>query len=220
MKAMARNLLLGLTAAAATLVFAGAASAAIAPVSLTLTQSNTTAGSTQPLGMDLTFSPTGGDSVKDLTLTLPAGLLADASIDGGACLKSATPMTACQVGSGTVTATENILVPIPLTLPATFVLVAPPRPRDLAGLALLVDNPLTGPAQLGSAGEIALRKASDPAGVGVNISFTQHPEQVPGGARRLRAHLGRQHQHHPRRTPAPGYLSVDAGTLGGQRRLI
>lgn len=71
MKAMARNLLLGLTAAAATLVFAGAASAAIAPVSLTLTQSNTTAGSTQPLGMDLTFSPTGGDSVKDLTLTLP-----------------------------------------------------------------------------------------------------------------------------------------------------
>ncbi len=179
MKALSRRVLAGLAVGVASLALAGVASAAIGPVTIKLTQSNTTAGSTQPLGMDLTFAPSGGDSVKDLTLALPPGLLADASIDGGKCLRTSKPIAACQVGSGTVTATENVLLPVPLTLPATFVLVRPPHGHDLAGLALLVTNPLTGPAQLGSAGEITVRHSKDRAGVGVNIAFAKIPNTFP-----------------------------------------
>jgi hypothetical protein len=81
------------------------ASAAISP-SLTLAPSSATAGSTASLGVTISFSPSGGDTVKDLTLALPPGLLADAAIDGGVCLKvTSAPPAACQVGTGSVSAT-------------------------------------------------------------------------------------------------------------------
>src|SRR5579859_3519110 len=92
-------------AAAITLALAPAAQAAIAPT-LSLNQSaGTQAGSQVSLGTDLKFNPGAGDSPKDLTLSLPPGLLSNASIDGGACLASATPISACRVGSGWLTAT-------------------------------------------------------------------------------------------------------------------
>jgi hypothetical protein len=54
--------------------------------------------------MDLKFNPSGGDSPKDVTINLPPGLLSDASINGGACLRATAPVPGCQVGTGTVTA--------------------------------------------------------------------------------------------------------------------
>jgi hypothetical protein len=158
---------------------APAAGASLGPVGLTLSPSSATAASTGNLGTDITFSPSGGDSAKDLTLGLPPGLLANAAIDGGACLKSATPVAACQVGSGTVTA--NLFGgPIPTALPATFDLVAPANPSQLAGLAVLVTAPGGQPTQLGPPAAVTIRPATDPAGVGLNIAFTDIPDTFDG----------------------------------------
>ncbi|HET7048667.1 MAG TPA: hypothetical protein VFI54_10410 [Solirubrobacteraceae bacterium] len=169
---MRRRVLTGLAIGLTAVVLAPAASASVTPA-LSLDQSGgTQAASTVPLGMNFTFSPTGGDSPKDLTIGLPAGLLADASINGGACLQSSTPTPACQVGSGTVTATG--LGVLPVTGQVAFDLVAPPKQGDLAGLALMVTL-LGQTSQLGSPGEIAVRPVTDPAGFGLNISFANIP---------------------------------------------
>jgi hypothetical protein len=176
--ATVRRALVGAAVVVAAAAAAPAASASITP-SLTLDQSaGTTAGSTVNLGMDLKFAPGGSDSPKDLTLTLPAGLLANASVDGGACLHATAPTAACQVGSGTVTAVPVVAglpVPTPVSVPVTFDLVAPPKPGDLAGLALQATfGGQT--SQLGSPGEITVRPTGDPAGFGLNIRFSGIPE--------------------------------------------
>ena len=161
---------------------APAAGASINPVSVTLTPSSATAGSTGNLGTDIKFTPTSGDSTKDLTLQLPSGLLANAAIDGGACLKSATPIAACQVGSGTVTAT--ILGGSGsrrACQPAAFDLVAPASQSDLAGLAVLVTAPseASRPSSARPAA-VTIRPPTDPAGVGLNIAFTNIPNTFDG----------------------------------------
>jgi hypothetical protein len=142
-----------------------AADAAITPT-LTLDQSaGTTAGSTLNLGLDLKFAPTGTDSPNLMTLNLPPGLLANASIDGGACLTMIDlDDAACQVGTGTVTAEANSSVPI--TTPVTFDLVPPPAPGDLAGLAVNSSG-----TQIGATADIKVRPSGDPNGVGITISF-------------------------------------------------
>jgi len=169
---MRRRVLLGLAVGLTAAVLAPVASASVTPA-VTLDQSGgTQAASTVPLGMNLSFSPSGSDSPKDLTIGMPPGLLADASVNGGACLKSPTPTAACQVGSGTVSATG--LDVLPVTGQVAFDLVAPPKPGDLAGLALMVTL-LGQTSQLGSPGEIAVRPATDPAGFGLNISFANIP---------------------------------------------
>jgi hypothetical protein len=169
---------LGLVAAMAGMTaLAPAASASIGTPALTLSPSSATAAATADLGADIKFSPAGGDSVKNLTLQLPAGLIANASIDGGACVKSATPLPACQVGTGTISATENSLGGAMLSLPAAFSLVAPPAPVDLAGLAVSVKDPLSGSfQQLGTPATVTVRPSSDPAGVGLNIAFSNVPD--------------------------------------------
>ena len=126
--------------AAAIACSAVTASAATVTPTLGLSPSSGPAASTANLGMDIRFAySTSGDTVKDLTLALPAGLLANASVDGGTCITSATPTAACQVGSGTITATA--LGFLPVQLPAQFDLVAPPAPGDLAGLQVLAQTP-------------------------------------------------------------------------------
>jgi hypothetical protein len=160
-------------------VLAPAASAAIAPA-LTLTESDSTAGATANLGMDLKFNPSSGDSPKDLTVVLPPGLLANAAIDGGACLSTTAPTAACQVGSGTVTAEEDELgipLPVPLSLPVAFYLVAPPKPTDLAGIALVTTS---NNAELGSPADVTVRPSGNPSGVGLNMSFTNMPDTYLG----------------------------------------
>ena len=160
-----RTLRFGAIAALGTVLCAPGASASIAPT-LKLDQSNgTAAGSTADLGLDLKFAPTGTDSPNQMTLSLPPGLLANAAVNGGACLTSADlDDAACEVGSGTVTA--NAYGTIPITTPVTFDLVPPPAPGDLAGLAVNSSG-----TQVGSTADIKVRPSGDPAGVGVTITF-------------------------------------------------
>src|SRR6202007_2123102 len=103
-RSVRRSALAGALAVAFITMLAPAAGASITPT-ITLDQSGgTAAGQTANLGVDLKFAPTASDSPDDLTLNLPPGLLANASIDGGACLQSADLNdSACQVGSGIVT---------------------------------------------------------------------------------------------------------------------
>lgn len=179
-----RRLIVSVAVAAAlaggVLASAPAAGAAIAPT-LTLDQSaGRTAGSMANLGMDLRFSDTGTDSPHNLTINLPPGLLANASIDGGACLKATdTSGTACQVGSGTVVASPDALVlglPGSISVPVTFYLVPPPRPGDLAGLTV-IGNVLGLSEQLGATGDVRVRPTGDPDGVGVTIALAL-PDQL------------------------------------------
>jgi hypothetical protein len=175
---MRRGLLIGLVVGLTVGVLAPVASASVTPA-LTLDQSGgKQAASTVPLGMSFDFSPSSGDTPKDLTIGLPPGLLANASINHGACLTTKQPIAACQVGSGTVTATALGGV-LPVTGQVAFDLVAPPKPGDLAGLALLVTL-LGQTSQLGSPGEIAVRSVSDPAGFGLNIAFADIPNTYQG----------------------------------------
>jgi hypothetical protein len=179
-QAIARRRVAGLVVAIAAVALTPAASASVSPT-LTLDQSaGTAAASTANLGMDLKFAPSGSDSPKDLSLKLPAGLLANASIDGGACLRTQTPIAACQVGSGTATASPVVLgvpLPVPVAVPLKFYLVAPPKPGDLGGL--VIQATLITTSQLGSPGDITVRPSSDPAGVGLNISFAGVPDMFP-----------------------------------------
>jgi hypothetical protein len=163
---MGRFVLLGVLVAAFTSALAPEAGASVTPT-LTLDQSaGTAAGSFANLGVDLKFSPSAGDSPKQLTLNLPPGLLANATIDGGACLLSADLNdSACEVGTGVVTA--NLLGTIPVPAQVTFDLVPPPAPGDLAGLAVNSNG-----TQIGTTGDIRVRPSGDPAGVGVAISLT------------------------------------------------
>lgn len=161
-----RLVLVGVFTVAAMSALAAQAGASVAPT-LTLDQSaGTAAGSFANLGLDLKFSPSAGDSPMQLTLNLPPGLLANASINGGACLVSTDLTdTACEVGSGVVTA--NLLGYIPVPAQVTFDLVPPPASGDLAGLAVNSNG-----TQIGTTGDIRIRPSGDPAGVGVSISMT------------------------------------------------
>jgi hypothetical protein len=159
------NVLAGVVVLAAMAIVAPVAAASITPT-LTLNQSaGTAAGSTANLGVDLKFAPTGTDSPDHMTLNLPPGLLANAAIDGGACLTTADLSdTACQVGTGTVTADAYGYIPIPTSV--TFDLVPPPAAGDLAGLAVNSSG-----TQIGSTADVKVRPSGDPDGVGITIDF-------------------------------------------------
>jgi hypothetical protein len=157
---------------AAAVGFAPAAAASITPT-VTLDQSGgTAAGSTVNLGMDLKFAPSStSDSPKDMKISLPPGVLSDASIDGGACLRTASAVGACQVGTGTASATALGAVPTSASL--AFYLVAPPKPGDLAGLVVMA-TASGSTSQLGSPGDVTIR-SGDPNNVGLDISFANLP---------------------------------------------
>ena len=170
---------LAVVIAAVACLAAAPAAGASTGATLTLDQSAVNAaGSSADLGLDLKFTNSGTDSPRDLTIILPPGLLANASIDGGACLRTRTVTgTACKVGTGTVTATPDLVgilnVPLPVSVPVSFYLVPPPAPGDLAGLAVMGLG-----EQLGATGAINVRPSGDPAGVGVTISLVL-PNQLP-----------------------------------------
>jgi hypothetical protein len=147
-----RRALVGLATAAAVLALPAVASAAVTPA-LTVTPSTTTAGtSPATVGFHATFS---GGSPNDVTLALPAGLLANADQAGGACLISSTPTAACQVGSGT--ATENAT-----QLSVNLYLVAAPKTGDAAGLALVQGSTTQ------SVADVTVRSTDG----GLNIAFS------------------------------------------------
>lgn len=177
-QAMRRSALTVCVALAAAAAVAPAAVASITPT-LSLDQgAGTTAGSTANLGLDLKFTDTGTDSPHDLTLNLPPGLLANASINGGSCLKTANVSgSACEVGTGTVSATADPIgllnVPVPVSVPVSFYLVPPPASGDLAGLAVEGLG-----EQIGSTGGVKIRPTGDPDGVGVTLALVL-PDELP-----------------------------------------
>ncbi len=177
-QAMRRRALTVVVVLAGMAALAPVAAASITPT-VSLNQSaGETAGSTANLGLDLKFADTGTDSPHNLTINLPPGLLANASINGGSCLKAANVSgSACQVGTGTVTATADPIgllnVPVPVSVPVNFYLVPPPAAGDLAGLAVEGLG-----EQIGSTGEIKIRPTGDPDGVGVKLLLVL-PDQLP-----------------------------------------
>jgi hypothetical protein len=145
------------------LALPAAASAAITPT-LTLDQTaGTTAGSSPAIGFNASFAPSPStDGVKDVTFALPPGLLANEAINNGACLTSSSPSSACQVGSGTVTAGG-------MATPVTLYLVAPPKTTDVAGLALVSG---TSPATPVSTADVTL------GATGLNVAFSGLPANL------------------------------------------
>jgi hypothetical protein len=174
-----QRLLGGLSVLAATAVFAPAA-LATSTASMSLDQSaGTSAGAGHNLGLDLSFTDTGTDSPKDLTINLPPGLLANAAVDDGTCLTTAastSPTAACEVGSGTVNAEADlpvgllgVTIPVPVSVPVSFYLVKPPSSSDLAGLEVYSSE---FSEQLGSTGPIIIRPSGSADGVGATIELT------------------------------------------------
>lgn len=165
-----RSALTGALVVVGCTVFTQAAQASITP-SITLDQSaGTRAGASQNLGMDLKFNNANAypvsDTPKHLTINLPPGLLANADINGGACLTTTDLSDAnCQVGTGTVTA-YGLSGTVPLPTNVTFDLVPPPAAGDLAGLAVNYNG-----NQIGSTAGIQVRPTGDPAGVGITIDM-------------------------------------------------
>jgi hypothetical protein len=137
------------------------ASATITPA-LTLNQSAGTIAGTSPatVGFDATFSPNPTtDGVKDVTFALPPGLLANANINGGACLITPGPTGACQVGTGTVTAGGA-------GMPVTEYVVAAPSGSGAAGGVAVVNNATQ---QVVTTGVVSLGAS------GLNVAFTNLP---------------------------------------------
>jgi hypothetical protein len=159
-----RSALIGALVVVATAVFAqGALASSTATVSLDQS-AGTQAAAFQNLGMDIKFTNSSGDSPDAMTITLPPGLLANSSINGGKCLQTADLSdTNCQVGTGTVTAYPLDSF-IPFATSVTFDLVPPPAAGDLAGLAVNM-----GGTQIGTTGDIKVRPSGDPNGVGLSI---------------------------------------------------
>jgi len=167
------------------------------------------------LTLDLEFAPMGTDSPKDLTVALPPGLLANASINGGKCLTSTTAMAACQVGSGTVTASPIVLgIPVgSISIAISQYLVAPPSPADLAGV-LTVANPGTPAAMdLGSLADVTVRPSGDPAGVGLTQHFANLPDTFPVAGVANAPIFGHRAQERLHRATPAGHLSLLRGNI-------
>src|SRR5579875_447968 len=164
--------LTGIVVLAGLIGFAPAASASVTASMSVTSATPVAAGSSGSLGLDLRFTPsTSGaaynDAPQSVTLNLPPGVLANASIDNGQCLKT-TDITdsTCQIGSGTVTAYASGVVP--LQTPVDFFLVPPPAAGDLAGLAVATSQG----DQVGATDAIAIRPSGNPDGVGVTLDLT------------------------------------------------
>jgi hypothetical protein len=167
---MRRRALVGIVVAAGMAVSAPAAMASVSPTVSVTTSTPVAAGSTGTLGLDIKLNPSSGDAPDGLTINLPAGVLADVSIDNGACITTTitdfSDDAACQLGSGTVTALASGVVPVPT--PVVFYLTPPPAAGDLAGLAVA-----TGAGdQIGSTDGINIRPSGSADGVGVTLDLT------------------------------------------------
>jgi hypothetical protein len=155
-----RAALAGLLAAAVA-IFPAVSAATITP-RLALNQSaGTTAGSSPATGFDVDFTPlsgvgggalgeVGGDSVRNLTISLPDGFLINLAAEGGACLVASTPRPGCQIGSGVVNGLGGKAL--------SMYLVAAPKPSDIAGVETIIEGGSTviGELTLGTSPEIGL----------------------------------------------------------------
>jgi hypothetical protein len=134
---------------------------------LTLSPNSVTAATNTNIGFHYTFTNSAGDSPKDVTTILPPGLIANANLNGGACLATpaASPTAACQVASGSMTSTAYMG-------PVSLYLVQAPSAADIAGVDLVLGSTPAAPL---STAAVTVRPAGDPNGVGLNIAFTGLP---------------------------------------------
>jgi hypothetical protein len=171
--------LAGVAVLVGSLGFVPAASASISAGMSVTSTTPVAAGSTGSLGLDLRFSPSmsdgaANDTPQSVSLNLPPGVLANASLDNGGCLKTFDITDAtCQIGSGTVTAEAFGVIPV--ATPVDFFLVPPPAAGDLAGLAVATSQG----DQVGSTDAILIRPSGSPAGVGVTLDLTL-PNSIAG----------------------------------------
>jgi hypothetical protein len=161
MRLLRRRALLGLLVGGCALAFPGMAAANVTPT-LTITPNGPAGATGQTLTYDLSFASTGGDTVKSLTTSSPAGMLADSTIDNDQCLVSFSTSSACQVASGTATigATSGI--------PAAEYLEPAPSSADVAGVALYING-----SQAGNTADVTVR----PGDAGLDVAFTNLPPE-------------------------------------------
>jgi len=161
-----RIALAGLLAAAVTAIFPAVAAANIAP-SLSIDQgAGTTAGSSPATEFDIKLTPLSGaagnvlnelngDSLRNVTIAFPKGLLINLAMQDGACVVASTPSPACQIASGVIDGPTGKAV--------SMYLVAPPKPSDVAGVETTVEGGST------VIGELALGTSPE---VGLDLSYT------------------------------------------------
>jgi hypothetical protein len=132
---MSRRAVLLILATAVTVLLAAAgfpagASANISPQVGVVQPTGNAGGSTSTAGILISFNQTGTDAVRDLSVTLPEGLLFNLETNGGACLTATAPTVACQIGSGTATIGGA-------STPLTLYLEKAPVATELAGIQLV-----------------------------------------------------------------------------------
>jgi hypothetical protein len=168
MPVLTRSVLLrrALIVGTALLLAAPAAATASVSPSLGITPGAVSSGSTTAtLSLDYNFNPSSGDSPLSFDTLMSPGLLLNASIDNGACLTASAPQLACQIGTGTATATSaswNGTVGLYLE--------QPPSPADIVGIALVKGNTTLAIA------DVTMRNASDVNGAGLDVDFSGLPK--------------------------------------------
>jgi hypothetical protein len=168
-------------ALALALVFGAApASATVTVASFAVTPSSTQAGANPSLTQDIRFTSSPGDTVRNLTLALPPGLLANPTV-GPACasadLQAGTCPAASRVDDGTSTVSVTTFG-IPVDAPAQLYLVAPLQ-GELARIGLVV---AFGGVRVVSEGSVSARTSTDS---GLDIRFADLPSTLPGSSEPL-----------------------------------
>lgn len=156
------------------------AGATVSVSSFSVTPAGTQAGANPGLTQDIRFESTPGDTVRNLTLALPPGLLANPSV-GPRCsvadLEAGTCPTTSRVDDGTSTVSVTTFG-IGVNAAAQLYLVTP-QPGELARIGLVV---AFGGVRVVSQGAVSARTTSDS---GLDIAFTDLPSTVPGSSEPL-----------------------------------
>jgi hypothetical protein len=166
------------TAAAAALALvltAAEAGAAVSVGSFSVTPSTTQAGASPSVTQEIRFSAGAGDTIKDLTLALPAGLLANPTV-GPPCAAADLDTGTCPAGSRLDDGTSTVSVTafgIPANAEAQLYLVAP-QPGELARIGLVT---AFGGVRVVSQGPVIARTGTD---AGIDVAFRDFPSTVPG----------------------------------------
>jgi hypothetical protein len=163
-------------------VGAGPAMAADSITGFSLTPSSTQANGSPNIASDITFGgyASSTDSVKDLSLTLAAGLYANPTAVTATCtpaqLSSDSCPAASQVGTGSVTANLSGFATVSgQVIPANFFLMDPAAPNEASRIGLagtFLNNHVSAQAP------VTVRTSPD---VGLNIAFSNLPNTAAGG---------------------------------------
>jgi hypothetical protein len=164
-------------AAAGAMVFTAPAGAAVSVTSFTVAPASTQAGGSPDVTVGVTFASPGADTLKDATLSLPPGLLANPSapmVCTAAAFQAETCPASSQIGDGTITATAATFGTT-LRLPVGFFLLTPQSSAELARIGVIANFDDFPVASISA--PVRLRTSS---GTGLDISLNDIPNQVSG----------------------------------------